>query len=71
MNHPVTLDVPDDLARRAEMLATQAHSRVEDMLPAWLTCGAIEAPIEMLPDEQILVFHALPALIRSTTLLHW
>jgi len=54
MNHPVVLDVPDDLARRAEALAAQAHSRLEDVLLAWLTRGATEAPLETLSDGQIL-----------------
>lgn len=54
MGQMVSLDLPPDLAQRAEAVAQQTHRRVEDVLLEWLGRAASDVPIESLPDEQVL-----------------
>jgi hypothetical protein len=56
MSESVTIELPDDLARQAREVAAQTHRRVEDILIEWLGHGASEAPVELLPDDQVLSF---------------
>jgi hypothetical protein len=54
MGQTVTLDLPPDLAQRAEAVAHQTHRRVEDVLLEWLGRAATDIAIESLPDDQVL-----------------
>lgn len=54
MDHHVTLDLPPDVAQRAEEIAVRSHRRVEDVLLEWLDRAATEVPVEMLSDAQVL-----------------
>lgn len=54
MNHVVTLELPPDLALRAEAAAVRSHRRVEDVLLEWLGRAATDVPVDLLSDDQIL-----------------
>src|SRR5579872_3620737 len=54
MSQIVTLDLPDDVARRARDIASQTQRRMEDVLLDWLGTAATETPVEMLPDAEVL-----------------
>ena len=73
MGHQVTLDLPPELAERALAVAAQSHRQVEDVLLEWLGRAAMDVPVNLLPDEQVLALrdqqmsedqqHALGALL--------
>jgi hypothetical protein len=54
MSHTVTLDLPNDLAQRAQKMAEQTHRKVEDVLLEWLVRAVVDMPIDSLPDDQVL-----------------
>src|SRR5918911_827902 len=54
MGHHVTLDLPPELAERAQAVAAQSHRRMEDVLLEWLRRAATDVPVDLLPDEQVL-----------------
>lgn len=54
MGTVVTLDLPHDLAERAQRIAEQTRRSVEDVLLDWLGRGAGDTPVELLTDEQVL-----------------
>jgi hypothetical protein len=54
MGHHVTLDLPPEVAERAQAVAAQSHRRVEDVLLEWLGRAATYVPVDLLPDEQVL-----------------
>lgn len=54
MGHTFMLDLPPDLAERAEAVARHTHRRVEDVLLDWLGQAASDVPVDTLPDEQVL-----------------
>lgn len=54
MSHLVTLNLPADLARRAQEIAARSQRPVEDVLLEWLDHAATDVPVELLPDEQVL-----------------
>ena len=51
----VTLELPEELARRARATAAQSQRRMEDVLVEWIDRAASESAIEALPDDQVLV----------------
>jgi hypothetical protein len=55
MSETVTLEVPDELARRVRALAIATHRRFEDVALEWLRRAVEEAPVETLPDGELLV----------------
>lgn len=55
MTETITLELPDTMLRHARTIATQTHRRVEDVLVEWLELVATELPVELLPDEQVLM----------------
>lgn len=55
MDHHVTLDLPPDVAQRAEAVAVRSHRRVEDVLLEWLLHAATDVPVDLLSDAQVLV----------------
>ncbi len=54
MSNQVTLDLPPELAQRAQAIADRTHRRIEDVLLEWLDRAATDVPIAALPDEQVL-----------------
>lgn len=50
----VTLELPDNLVQSARFVAAQTHRSVEDVLIAWLDRAAVDVPVELLPDDQVL-----------------
>ena len=54
MSETITLEVPDDLARRARALASATQRRFEDVVLEWLRWAVEESPVEALPDGELL-----------------
>ncbi len=54
MSHIITLDMPLDVAQRAQVVAERTHRRVEDVLVEWLGRASNEMSLEWLPDPDIL-----------------
>jgi hypothetical protein len=54
MSETVTLEVPDELARRARALATATRRRFEDVVVDGLRRAVEEPPVEALPDGELL-----------------
>jgi hypothetical protein len=56
MSQTVTLELPDDLARRARSLADAANRRLEDAAVEWIARAVAEPPVETLPDHELLAW---------------
>ncbi len=54
MSETVTLEVPDELARRARALATATDRRFEDVVLDWLRRAAEEPQVEALTDGELI-----------------
>jgi hypothetical protein len=54
MSETVTLEIPEDLARRGRALAAATHRRFEDAVVDWLRRAVEEAAVESLPDDSLL-----------------
>ena len=54
MSETVTLEVPDELARRVRALAVATHRRFEDVVLDWLRRAVEEPAVEALPDGELL-----------------
>jgi hypothetical protein len=54
MNETVTLEIPEELARRARVLAAATHRRFEDALVDWLRRAVDEPAVETLSDGELL-----------------
>lgn len=54
MSRSVTLDLPDDLARRAQTIAAQTQRRMEDVLLEWLGAASTDVPVDQLTDAEVL-----------------
>jgi hypothetical protein len=54
MSETVTLEIPDELARRARALAAATHRRFEDAVVDWLRRAVEEPAVESLPDNALL-----------------
>ena len=54
MGQTVTLELPEELARRASAEADRTHRRLEEVLLEWIDLLANDAPVEALPDDQVL-----------------
>lgn len=55
MSEVIMLELPDSLVRSARTIAERSNRRVEDVLVEWLDRSASEVPVELLPDDQILL----------------
>ena len=55
MSEIVTLELPEEVTRRAKEMAAHTRRRIEDVLVEWLDRAAAEPPVESLPDDQVLV----------------
>src|SRR6516165_8938186 len=54
MSETVTLEIPEDLARRGRVLAAATHRRFEDAVVDWLRRAVEEPAVESLPDDALL-----------------
>jgi hypothetical protein len=54
MSERVTVELPEDLARRAREVATLTHRRVEEVLVEWIDRAGSERAVELLPDDELL-----------------
>jgi hypothetical protein len=54
MSERVTLEPLDNLAQSPRFVAAQTHRSVEEMLIARLDRAAVDVPVELLPDDQVL-----------------
>jgi len=59
MAEQITIQVSDSVERCAAHVATQGQRRIEEVLSDWLDYVISELPVDMLPDEEILVLTAL------------
>jgi hypothetical protein len=55
VNEMMTIPVSERAARHAARLASLTQQRVEDVLAGWLDWAAAEIPVEMLPNDELLV----------------
>lgn len=53
------LDLPENLAERAQAIAAQTNRRMEDVLLDWIGRAAEDVPVEELPDDQVLALSEL------------
>ncbi|MBZ0275598.1 MAG: hypothetical protein K8I60_05615 [Anaerolineae bacterium] len=49
----VTLEIPDEVVRRAREIAASTQRRLEDVLVEWMNHASAAPPVETLSDEQI------------------
>ena len=49
----ITLNIPEDTMRQAEVVAEITQRRLEDVLTEWLDRAANEIPVEQLPDAEV------------------
>jgi hypothetical protein len=54
MTEKVTVELPEDLARRAHAVAVQTRRRVGEVLVEWINRAAADPPVESLSDEELL-----------------
>lgn len=54
MSTLLTVELPDELARRARAVAAATHKRFEDVVLEWIGRAVAEQAIEAMPDEEIL-----------------
>jgi hypothetical protein len=54
MAETVTLELPEEVARRAREVAVRTHRRPESVLLEWIGRIVAEPPVESLPDDQVL-----------------
>jgi predicted transcriptional regulator len=54
MSELVTVELPDELARRARALAFATNRRLEDAVFDWIKHAVVEPEIEALPDDALL-----------------
>lgn len=54
MSTVLTLELPDELARRARALAAASNRRIEDAIVEWIGRAVGEPPVESLPDAELL-----------------
>jgi hypothetical protein len=50
----VTLEISEDAARLARTIATHTGRDLKEILSEWIDRSAADAPVENLPDEQVL-----------------
>ncbi|HVA91958.1 MAG TPA: hypothetical protein VNL71_19195 [Chloroflexota bacterium] len=50
----ITLELPEPLAHSARIVAARTSRRIEEVLVEWLDRAAVDLPVEMLPDDQVL-----------------
>ena len=54
MSEKVTIELPDELSRRARKLAAAGNRRLEDAVIDWINRAVSEPDVEVLPDDELL-----------------
>jgi hypothetical protein len=54
MSQTLTVELPDELARRARSLAAAGNRRLEEAVIDWISRAVAEPEIEALPDDELL-----------------
>lgn len=54
MGETVTLELPEEVARRVREVAARTDRRLEDVLIEWIDRVVSDLPVESLPDDQVL-----------------
>jgi hypothetical protein len=54
VSQTLTVELPDELARRARSLAAAGNRRLEDAVIDWISQAVAEPEIEALPDDELL-----------------
>ena len=54
MSQTLTVELPDELARRARSVAAAGNRRLEDAVIDWISQAVAEPDIEALPDDELL-----------------
>ena|SRR2546421_10102875 len=54
MSQQITLQISDEVARRATTIAAETERSIEEVLTAWLDALVNEVPIEALPDSEVI-----------------
>src|SRR5437588_241656 len=54
MGERVTVELPDEVARRARAVAVQSQRRFEDVVAEWIDHALAAPPVDALPDEELL-----------------
>jgi len=54
MSDKVTIELPDELARRAKAIAAASHRRLEDAVVEWIRRAVAEPDVKTLPDDEVL-----------------
>ena len=54
MSEVVTLELPDDLVKRARAVAARTNRPFNEVLVEWIDRAGAEPSIELLPDDQLL-----------------
>jgi hypothetical protein len=53
MSDKVTIELPDELARRARAMAAAGHRRLEDAVVEWVRRAVADPDVKALPDEDV------------------
>ena len=59
MNEQITIEVPEQVARRAESVARITHRRIEEILVELLERAVEDLPVDLLPDEDVAALAAM------------
>lgn len=54
MSETVILDLPEQVTQSARQVAAYTQRSLKDVLLDWLVQGALDVPVELLTDEQVL-----------------
>ncbi len=54
MSERVTIELPDELSRRARRLAAAGNRRLEDAVIDWIDRAVTDPDVETLPDDELL-----------------
>jgi hypothetical protein len=54
MSQQITLQISDEVARRATTIAAETERSIEEVLTSWLDALVNEVPIEALPDSEVI-----------------
>jgi hypothetical protein len=54
MSQTLTVELPDELARRARSVAAAGNRRLEDAVIDWISQAVAEPEVERLPDDELL-----------------
>jgi hypothetical protein len=53
MSNKVTIELPDDLARRARAMAAASRRRLEEAVVEWVRRAVAEPEVKALPDDEL------------------